>query len=63
MGHIENDASNNSSIACIRYRGEVSTEPMPSNDGGIHTHTQQRDLISLLYFLDYFRILENGVGS
>jgi hypothetical protein len=52
---------------CIRYRGNVSTEPLPSNDrgifteplltkdgGGIHRHTQQRDLkvkvISLLYF-------------
>jgi hypothetical protein len=89
-GHIENDASNNSSIvACICYRGKVSTEPLPSNDWGIfiellpskdrgifieplhsngkgtfteplpindrgytqtHTHRQQRDLISLLYF-------------
>jgi hypothetical protein len=47
---------------CIRYRGNVSTEPMPrndkgtfteplpSNDRGIHTHRQQRDLISLLHF-------------
>jgi hypothetical protein len=47
---------------CIRYRGNVSTEPMPSTDRGIyieplpsndrgntHTHEQQRDLISLLY--------------
>jgi hypothetical protein len=57
----------------IRYRGNVSTEllpskdmgiftePLPSNDRGIftyrclatiriHTHRQQRDLISLLYF-------------
>jgi hypothetical protein len=38
MGHIENDASNNSSIvACIRYRCNVSTEPLPSNDRGIFT--------------------------
>jgi hypothetical protein len=71
---------------CIRYRGNVSTEPLPSNDreifteplpsnnkgiftkplpsndkgtfteplpsngSGIHTHKQQRDLISLLLF-------------
>jgi hypothetical protein len=59
---------------CIHYRGNVSTEPLPSNDRGIFTeplpsndkgiftepfpsndrgidtHTQQRDLISLLYF-------------
>jgi hypothetical protein len=62
---------------CMRYRGNVSTEPLPSNDRGFlteplpindtgiftkpfhrnygeggwthrHTHTQQRDLISLL---------------
>jgi hypothetical protein len=51
---------------CIRYRGNVSTEPLPSNDrgtfteptrclatigGDTHTHKQQRDLLSLLYFL------------
>jgi hypothetical protein len=36
---IENDASNNSSIvACIHCHGNVSTEPLPSNDTG-HTHT------------------------
>jgi hypothetical protein len=30
----------------------IITEPLPSNDRGIHRHThrQQRDLISLLYF-------------
>jgi hypothetical protein len=78
------------SCLCIRYRGNVSTEPLPSNnrenlivplpinDNGIfteplpsndkgtfagplhcngrgdtqtHTHTEQRDLISLLLFL------------
>jgi hypothetical protein len=62
---------------CIRYHGNVSNEPLPSNDEGTfteplpsndkgifteqlpsndredtqtHTHRQQRDLISLLYF-------------
>jgi hypothetical protein len=36
---------------CIHYRGNVSTEPLPSNDrGDTHTHTQQRYLISLVYF-------------
>jgi hypothetical protein len=59
----------------ISYHGNVSTEPLPSNDWGIfieplptnnwgtftkplpsndrgdtYTHTQQRDLIGLLYF-------------
>jgi hypothetical protein len=48
----------------IRYRSNVSTEPLPSNDRGIFTeplpsnnrvgytdtHRQQRDLISLLNF-------------
>jgi hypothetical protein len=34
-GHIQIDASNNSSIVvCIRYRGNVSTEPLASNDRG-----------------------------
>jgi hypothetical protein len=48
---------------CIRCRGKVSTEQLPSNDREIfteqlpsndkwkHTHRQQRDPISLLYFL------------
>jgi hypothetical protein len=58
MGHIENDAP---IFYC--YRGNVSTEPLSSNDKGffteplrsndrrdIHTHRRQRDLISLLYF-------------
>jgi hypothetical protein len=32
-GYMENDASNNSSIvACIRYRGNVFTKPLPDND-------------------------------
>jgi hypothetical protein len=60
---------------CIRYRGNVSTDPLPSNDkgnfteplpsndkgsftkplpsndrGDTQTHTQQPNLISLLYF-------------
>jgi hypothetical protein len=66
-----------SCCVCIRYRGNVSTEPLPSNDRGIfteplpsndkgifteplpsndmgdtqkHTHRQQHDFISLLYF-------------
>jgi hypothetical protein len=35
-GNIENDTSNNSSIVvCIHYRGNVSTEPLPSNNRGI----------------------------
>jgi hypothetical protein len=39
---IENDASNNSSIvACIRYHGNVFTEPFPSNDRGIHIQTHR----------------------
>jgi hypothetical protein len=38
IGHIENDASNNSSIvACICYSGNISTEPLPSNNRGIFT--------------------------
>jgi hypothetical protein len=81
---------------CIRYRGNVSTEPLPSNDKGIfneplpsndngifteplprndkvtlteplpsndrgdtHTHGQQRDLISLLYFLKIGKYSKN----
>jgi hypothetical protein len=54
---------------CIRYRGNFSTKPFPSNDMGIftdplpsndkgdtqtHTHTQQHDFMSLLNFLAYF---------
>jgi hypothetical protein len=51
---------------CIRYRGNVSTEPLPTNDIGTftdplpsndkgeytdtQTYRQQRDLMSLLYF-------------
>jgi hypothetical protein len=36
---------------CLRYRGNVATEPLPSNDkGDKHTHTEQRDLISLFCF-------------
>jgi hypothetical protein len=48
MDRIENDPSNNSSIvACVRYRGGLLAEPLPSNDmGGIHIQTQTdvRDL-------------------
>jgi hypothetical protein len=28
------------SCVCIRYRGNVSTEPLPSNDRGIYIQTQ-----------------------
>jgi hypothetical protein len=37
-GHIENDASNNSSIVACVFGTEVTffTEPLPSNDKGIH---------------------------
>jgi hypothetical protein len=46
----ENDASNNSSIvACIGYRRNVFTEPLPNNDRG--EDRQQGVLISLLLFL------------
>jgi hypothetical protein len=41
MDSIENDASNNSIIACIRCHGSVSTEPLPSNDKWIHIHTDR----------------------
>jgi hypothetical protein len=35
---IENDASNNFSIvACVRWRSNFLTEPLPSNDRGILT--------------------------
>jgi hypothetical protein len=35
-GHIENDVSKNSiCCVCVRYRGNVSTEPLRSNDKGI----------------------------
>jgi hypothetical protein len=37
-GHIENDASKMSSIvACVLYRGNDFTEPLPSNYRGIFT--------------------------
>jgi hypothetical protein len=36
---------------CIRFRGNVSAEPLPSNDkGDTHTHTEQRDLKPTLFF-------------
>jgi hypothetical protein len=39
---IENDASNNfSSVSCIRCHGNVSTEPLPSDDKGYTSrHTE-----------------------
>jgi hypothetical protein len=36
---IENDVSN--ICVCIRYRGNASTEPLPSNDKGIHIQTHR----------------------
>jgi hypothetical protein len=48
MGHIENDASNNSSIVVYVLITAVTffVEPLPSNDRGTHTDTQTdgRDL-------------------
>jgi hypothetical protein len=46
---IENDASNNYSVACIRCRGNVFTEPLPSDykgDADTDTQTDGRDLWS-----------------
>jgi hypothetical protein len=42
------------------YKG-IFTEPLPSNDRGIHRHThrQQRDLISLLYFFKIGKYAKN----
>jgi hypothetical protein len=49
---------------CIRFSGNVSTEPLPSNDRGIFTEPlpsndkgilPSRDLISLLYFFKISR--------
>jgi hypothetical protein len=38
----ENDVSNNSSIvACILWRQKLSTEPLPSNDMGIHIQSHR----------------------
>jgi hypothetical protein len=42
MGLIENDASNNSSIVpCVFVTTVVNTEPLPSNDSGIHIQTHK----------------------
>jgi hypothetical protein len=42
MDLIEKDASNISYIvACIRCRGNAFTEPLPSNDKGIHIETHR----------------------
>jgi hypothetical protein len=42
MDRIENDASNNTSIvACNLCRGNVFTEPLPSNGGGMHIQTHR----------------------
>jgi hypothetical protein len=37
--HIENNMSNNSTVACIRCCRNIFTEPMPSNNSGIHMQT------------------------
>jgi hypothetical protein len=73
-GHIENDASNNSSIVACVFVTAVTFLPsrclaplrgfLPSRCLAtiveIHRHTygEQRDLIGLLYFLAYFTILK-----
>jgi hypothetical protein len=46
-GHIENDASNNFSIVCIRYRGNVFIQPLPRNDTHTDTQTNERGLRSM----------------
>jgi hypothetical protein len=62
---------------CIRYRGNVSTKPLPGKDKGIfteplrsndkgrytYTHRQQRDLISLFYFFKISKVGENEMLS
>jgi hypothetical protein len=63
MGHIENDESKNSSIVAFVFVTAVTFLPsrflatiwgyLPSRclaTIGGYTHTQQRDLISVLYF-------------
>jgi hypothetical protein len=55
MGRIENDESG----VCIRCRGNVFTEPLPSNDEGLsgvgerrQTQRHQGDLIRYLLFFE-----------
>jgi hypothetical protein len=74
---------------CIRYRGNVSTEPLSSNDRGIfteplpsnnrgtfteplssndrgmhrHTHSQQRDFITLLLFFQNKKSRVKKIGN
>jgi hypothetical protein len=59
-GHIENDASNNSSIVacvfvtavrCLATIGGFLPSRCLATIGNTHAHTQERDLINLLYFL------------
>jgi hypothetical protein len=62
MGDIENEASNNSSVvACVsRYCGNVYTEPLPSKDRRIFTepllsndmgiHIQTNKLMGGIFF-------------
>jgi hypothetical protein len=54
-GHIENDASNNSSIAAVTF---LPSRCVATIGGDTHTHRQQRDLISLLLF---FRNKKSGL--
>jgi hypothetical protein len=43
----------------------IFTEPLPSNDrGGTHTHSQQHELISLLYFIKIRKVdVKQGRGT
>jgi hypothetical protein len=44
--HTERCIRNSCIVVCIRYRGNVFTKPLPSNDKDSHTQTQNngRDL-------------------
>jgi hypothetical protein len=43
---------------CIRYRGNVSTEPFPSKDKGIHIQTQTdgRDFLIRPTYIQYIYV-------
>jgi hypothetical protein len=60
MDQIENDTSNEYSVACIRCRGNMFTEPLPSNEKRIHLterlrinergiHTEEYRLMGEIY--------------